>query len=65
MTKGAIHSTKMVLSYKSDGGCSYENFENTPKRYQSLVLWVCPKFISTSKRYQFNNNKSNDCHFKF
>ena len=32
-------------------------FENTPKRYQNLVLWVCPKFISTPKRYQFNNNK--------
>ena len=34
-----------------------ENFENTPKRYQNLVLWACTKFISTPKRYQFNNNK--------
>ena len=31
--------------------------ENTPKRYQNLVLWACPKFISTPKRYQINNNK--------
>ena len=38
-------------------GCSSENFENTPKRYQNLVLWACTKFISTPKRYQFNNNK--------
>ena len=28
---------------------------NNPKRYQNLVLWACPKFISTPKRYQFNN----------
>ena len=36
-----------------------ENFENTPKRHQNLVLWAYPKFISTPKRYQneFNNNK--------
>ena len=33
------------------------NFENTPKGYQNLVLWACPKVISTPKRYQFNNNK--------
>ena len=31
--------------------------ENTPKRYQNLVLWACPKFISTPKRYQINDNK--------
>ena len=37
-------------------GCSSENFENAPKRYQNLVLWACPKFISTPKRYKFNNN---------
>ena len=37
-------------------GCSSENFENAPKRYQDLVLWACPKFISTPKRYKFNNN---------
>ena len=24
-----------------------KKFENTPKRYQNLVLWACPKFIST------------------
>ena len=40
-------------------GCLLENFENTPKRHQNLVLWAYPKFISTPKRYQneFNNNK--------
>ena len=38
-------------------GCTSENFGNTPKRYQNLVLWARPKFISTPKRYQFNNNK--------
>ena len=27
-------------------------FENTPKRYQNLVLWACPKFISTPKIHQ-------------
>ena len=26
-------------------GKNYES--NTPKRYQNLVLWACPKFIST------------------
>ena len=46
-------------------GHSLENFENTPKRYQNLVLWACSKFISTPKRYQFNNNKSHNCHCKF
>ena len=30
-----------------------ENFENTSKRYQNLVLWECPKFISTPKRQFF------------
>ena len=30
--------------------------ENTPKRYQNLVLWACPKFILTPKRFQINNN---------
>ena len=31
--------------------------ENTPRRYQNLVLWACPKFISTPKRYQINDGK--------
>ena len=39
-----------------------ENSENTPKRYENLVLWLCPKFISTPKRYQFNNNKLYNWH---
>ena len=38
-------------------GCLSENFDNSPNRYQNLVLWACPKFIFTPKRYQFNNNK--------
>jgi len=38
-------------------GCSSENFDNSPNRYQNLVLWACPKFIFTPKRYLFNNNK--------
>ena len=32
-------------------GVLVRNFENTPERYQNLVLWACPKFISTPKRY--------------
>ena len=44
-------------------GCSSENFENTPKRYQNLVLWACPNFISTPKSYQFNNNKLYNWHW--
>ena len=35
-----------VLLYKSDGGCSSENFENTSKRYQNLVLWACANSFS-------------------
>ena len=31
--------------------------ENTPKRYQNLVLCACPNFISILKGYQINNNK--------
>ena len=31
------------LSSKARQGCSSENFENTPKRYQNLVLWACSK----------------------
>ena len=46
-------------------GCLSENFENTPKRYQNLVLRACPRFISTPKRYQFNNNKLYNWHCKF
>ena len=33
-------------------GCSSENFKNIPKRHQNLVLWACPKFMSTPKRYR-------------
>ena len=44
------------------GVCSSQNFENTPRRYQNLVLWVCPKFISAPKRYQFNINKLYNWH---
>ena len=33
---------------KGAGGVWGKNHEsNTPKRYQNLVLWACPKFIST------------------
>ena len=49
-------------SIKVTGVCSSQNFENTPRRYQNLVLWVCPKFISTPKRYQFNINKLYNWH---
>ena len=41
------------------------NFENTPKRYQKLVLWACPEFISTPKRYQSNNDKLYNWHCTF
>ena len=40
------------LAIKVTGYLS-ENFENTSKRYQNLVLWECPKFISTPKRQFF------------
>ena len=50
------HRSRGVLPIKWRG-CSSENFETNRKRYQNLVLWVCPKFISIPKRYQFNNNK--------
>ena len=46
-------------------GCSAQNFENTPKRYQNLVLWACPKFNSIPKRYQFNSNKLYNWYLKF
>ena len=46
-----------VPPYKSDERARRKNFHNTPKRYRNLVLWTCSKFISTPKRYQFNNNK--------
>ena len=36
-------------------GCSSENFENTRKRYPNLVLWACPKLISTLRVNQLNN----------
>ena len=46
-----------VLPYKSDRSAR-RKFDNTPKRHQNLVLWACPKLISTPKRYQFINYKS-------
>ena len=45
-----------VLSYDSDGGAR-RKISRTPEGYQNLVLWASPKFISTPKRYQINNNK--------
>ena len=39
-------------SIKVTGVCSSQNFENTPRRYQNLVLWV----------YQFNINKLYNWH---
>ena len=53
-----------VLPYKSDGGAC-RKFDNTPKRYQNLVLSACPKLISTPKRYQFINYKLYDWHCNF
>ena len=54
--RGDFYATPGEYSPINVTGCSSENFENTPKRYQNLVLWACPKFISTLKWYQFNNN---------
>ena len=47
-----------VLPYKSVRVARRKIWRTPPKRYENLVLRVCPKFISTpTKRYQFNNNK--------
>ena len=35
------------------------------RKLQNLVLWACPKFISTHKMYQFNDNKLYNWHYKF
>ena len=50
-----------LLPCKSDEGAHRKK----GKRYQNFVIWACPKFISTSKRYQFNNNKLYNWHCKF
>ena len=55
------HSPWELLPYKW-WWFSSEDFENTPKRYQSLVLWACPKFIFALKGYHFNNNKLYNWH---
>ena len=46
-----------VLPHKSDGGSRRKILRTPLKRYQKLALWACPKFISTPKRHQFNNEK--------
>ena len=38
-----------------------ENFENTSKRYQNLVLWECPKFISTPQEAVFLHTINIEC----
>ena len=37
-----------VFPHKGEGGSRRKHSSNTPKRYQNLVLWACPKFISPS-----------------
>ena len=41
-----LHNTLVTWAW-AQGECSSENFENTPKRYQNLVLEACPIFVST------------------
>ena len=55
-------SPRRALPCKSDGGARHK-ISRTPLRYQNLVLWACPKFISTPERYQFYNNKFWHCKF--
>ena len=52
-------------SHKSYRGAHRKIRERQTERYQNLVLWACPKFISTLKRYHFNNNKFYNWRCKF
>ena len=54
-----------VLPYKSDGGARRKISRTPIKATSNLVFRACPKFISTPKRYQFNNNKLYNWHCKF
>ena len=54
-----------VLPYKSDGGARRKISRTPIKGTSNLVFRACPKFISTPKRYQFNNNKLYNWHWKF
>ena len=46
-----------VLPYKSDAGARWENSRTPLKGTRIFLYGRVPKFISTRKRYQFNNNK--------
>ena len=39
------------LNLGGEGYSPLENFENISKRYQNLVSWTFPKFISTPKNW--------------
>ena len=66
-----VENPRGVLRYKSDGGAR-RKISGTPLKGTRTFLWTCPKFITTSKRYQssapttyitgtanFNSNKDN------
>ena len=54
---------KAVLPYESDGGVR-RKISRTPLK-GTRILFYGPKFVSTPKRYQFNNDKIYNWHCKF